>query len=113
MDRISAVYDESSFCSDCQYFGEPHGCNREDGICSAYEMWQDAWEDINRISAIADAAIADLQTMVLTDGYCFVCKYNRETALCEFWHTCENGDKWKWRGLPTRQHSGGEINVLL
>ena len=37
---------EYDFCVDCKYFGEPNGCNRENGPCTNYELFNEMYDYI-------------------------------------------------------------------
>jgi len=39
---ISLLSDGASGCAECEYHGEPNGCNRPDGECDAYSVCNDA-----------------------------------------------------------------------
>lgn len=39
------------FCSHCQYSGEPHGCNRPNGSCQAFDNADDALDYIQQLEA--------------------------------------------------------------
>jgi hypothetical protein len=41
------------FCSHCQHSGEPHGCNRPNGSCQAFDNADDALAYIQQLEQIA------------------------------------------------------------
>lgn len=46
MERLTQEDFESHFCLECQFHGEPNGCNRPDGICDAYWWCFAMWEKL-------------------------------------------------------------------
>jgi hypothetical protein len=63
---ISALSGAES-CVECPDYGEPNGCNREDGACDAYFACNDAAEllaellaEIDRLKAERDAAVTEV-----------------------------------------------------
>lgn len=47
-DEYDVEYD---FCRDCEYFGEPCGCNRLNGTCNSYERFLETY---NRLAELED-----------------------------------------------------------
>lgn len=39
------------FCSHCQHSGEPHGCNRQNGTCQAFDNADNALDYIQQLEA--------------------------------------------------------------
>lgn len=46
---VSQMQDPTVFCSDCGYYGEPNGCNRKDGYCKAWELAQEAADQLSEL----------------------------------------------------------------
>lgn len=44
--------EDGKSCEDCEFFGEPNGCNREDGACDAYTNHQDLYQRLFDIESI-------------------------------------------------------------
>lgn len=42
---------EYDFCCDCEYFGEPNGCNRPNGTCGNYDRFLETY---NRLAELED-----------------------------------------------------------
>ena len=42
---------EYDFCCDCEYFGEPNGCNRPNGTCDSYDRFMETY---NRLVELED-----------------------------------------------------------
>ena len=42
---------EYDFCCDCKYFGEPCGCNRQNGTCGNYDRFLETY---NRLAELED-----------------------------------------------------------
>ena len=59
-ERLTKRDFENDFCHDCEYYGEPNGCNRSQGTCLPYDWCQEAWdklaahEDIGTVEKVAD-----------------------------------------------------------
>lgn len=56
MDRFTkrGIDPELEFCAECDYHGEPNGCNRARGNCSAYAVFTDAYV---RLAAYEDTGL--------------------------------------------------------
>lgn len=65
MDRLTIDNCEIEFCSDCQYHGEPNGCNRVDGVCDSYNFILDLiFELTNYRQKLADGLMVELPCKV-------------------------------------------------
>lgn len=40
-------FDEMEVCTDCDYYGEPSGCNRCEGACKLYDAFMELKEECN------------------------------------------------------------------
>lgn len=47
LDLNDEKYDEAELCTDCNYYGEPAGCNRNGGTCKLYDAFMDLKEECN------------------------------------------------------------------
>ena len=52
MERLTEQNYEDWFCLDCQYSGEPCGCNNPEGECDAYALCGNMWD---KLAAYEDA----------------------------------------------------------
>ncbi|GEM_PF-3661923 len=44
---IRALRDGTETCAECQFYGEPCGCNRPEGECDGWDIGQTAWNPRN------------------------------------------------------------------
>jgi len=69
---VRALRDGTETCAECQYYGEPCGCNRQDGECDAWDIGQAAADLIESLQSqlaklenrIAAEGFPDLETMI-------------------------------------------------
>lgn len=92
-------------CNECQYYGEPNGCNRPEGQCDAYDFGQeiadaldDMQEKITELEAERDALVGEIRRE------CNNCKHwrplERPSCLSKEKECSWNHRKaWEWRGL--------------
>ena len=48
---VKAMRDGTETCAECQYYGEPCGCNRPEGECDGWDIGQSSATAIERLSA--------------------------------------------------------------
>ncbi len=46
LDEYNPEYD---FCVGCKYFGEPNGCNRQEGTCSNYDRFMEMYTQLSEL----------------------------------------------------------------
>ena len=49
--EIVRALQDGNACAECQYHGEPCGCNRPEGTCDAWDLGQEAADCIERLQA--------------------------------------------------------------
>ncbi len=64
MDRLTkrGFDPELEFCAECDYHGEPNGCNRARGDCSAYTVFTEAY---TRLAAYEDTGLTPEEIVAL------------------------------------------------
>ena len=69
MDRLTkrGFDPELGFCAECDYHGEPNGCNRARGNCSAYAVFTDAYV---RLAAYEDTGLTpdEVEILLIANG---------------------------------------------
>lgn len=104
-DELIAKLRDNAICEDCEYYGEPCGCNRPDGQCVEYDLCNEAADIIESLQAQlaeaqrrADAAVKDLNALRKKSRWtCFACKYDA-SYVREICAGCGYNDNWEWRG---------------
>lgn len=62
---------EIEFCLDCEYNGEPLGCNRPQGECAAYIHCFDMWEKLRMYENTEDKDTSVKKKFLLNDDVWF------------------------------------------
>lgn len=105
------------FCSHCQHHGEPHGCNRPNGSCQAFDNADDALDYIQRLEAQnaelvkkierlqreRDAAVTDIHKTCSTCKHYYYNRQDDDAADCPWLDGCKIKDHWEWRGVPEKE----------
>lgn len=68
---------EYDFCCDCEYFGEPCGCNRPNGTCGNYDCFLETY---NRLAELEDK----IEKGLLVPRYSILKEWQYE-----WWCVCE------------------------
>ena len=71
---------ESEACQECGFYGEPNGCNRLTGTCSAYHLVLELQTENTKLRAVVDAARVDR-------GRCNECCHHGRH--CNLYKVCE------------------------
>ena len=98
-DIVKALNED--MCNECEYYGEPCGCNRDGGQCKAYGIALEAADaierliaDVERLTRERDAAVRDMR-----GNACLACAHYEQKDGQHECFRCENRSKFSWRGV--------------
>ena len=62
---------EYDFCCDCKYFGEPCGCNRQNGTCDNYDRFLETYNRLVELEdKIDDGTLVNVPYAICQELYC-------------------------------------------
>lgn len=80
---------EYDFCCDCKYFGEPCGCNRQNGACGNYNRFLEIYNYLAKLEDKIEKGLLVPRYSILKDwqyGWWCVCEVDEQSriiAQCE------------------------------